>query len=74
MHYRPRHLERQILEASKYFKAILLLGARQVGKSTLLSHLFPNVKAIVFDPIQDIYNAKGSRPFSRFFSGSPYPG
>lgn len=58
MHYLPRHLENQLLESSKYFKAILLLGARQVGKSTLLSHLFPEVKAIVFDPIQDIYRAR----------------
>ena len=56
--YLNRHLEKQLLESSKYFKAILLLGARQVGKSTLFSHLFPNIKAIVFDPIQDIYKAR----------------
>jgi len=47
-----------LLESSKYFKAILLLGARQVGKSTLLAHLFPHVKSIVFDPIQDLYKAR----------------
>jgi uncharacterized protein len=58
MRYLQRHLECQILESSKYFKAVLLLGARQVGKSTLLSHLFPTIKTIVFDPIQDIYNAR----------------
>lgn len=58
MRYLPRHLEQQLLEASKHFKAILLLGARQSGKSTLLSHLFPAVKPIVFDPIQDIYKAR----------------
>ncbi len=58
MHYLPRHLENQIVHSSRYFKAILLLGARQVGKSTLLSHLFPQVKSIVFDPIQDIYGAR----------------
>ncbi|MES2345065.1 MAG: ATP-binding protein [Chlamydiota bacterium] len=58
MRYLPRHLEKQILESSKYFKAILLLGARQAGKSTLLSHLFPEVKAIVFEPIQDLYKAR----------------
>ena len=58
MRYLTRHLETQILESSKYFKAILLLGARQVGKSTLFSHLFPEVKAIVFDPVQDIYGAR----------------
>lgn len=58
MEYLTRHIEKQILESSKYFKAVLLLGARQVGKSTLLSHLFPNIKSIVFDPIQDIYRAR----------------
>lgn len=58
MHYLPRHIEQQIVESSKYFKAILLLGARQVGKSTLLSHLFPDIKTIVFDPVQDIYRAR----------------
>lgn len=58
MKYLTRHLETQILEASQHFKAILLLGARQVGKSTLLTHLFPQVKNIVFDPIQDLYNAR----------------
>lgn len=58
MQYLPRHLEKQILESAKHFKAVLLLGARQTGKSTLLSHLFPEVKAFVFDPIQDIYKAR----------------
>lgn len=47
-----------ILEGAKYFKAILLVGARQTGKSTLLSHLFPQIKTIVFDPIQDLYKAR----------------
>ena len=58
MQYLPRHLEKQILEASKYFKGLLLLGARQAGKSTLLTHLFPKIKAVVFDPIQDLYQAR----------------
>ena len=58
MKYLRRHLEQPIREAATYFKAILLLGARQVGKSTLLSHLFPKVKTFVFDPIQDLYNAR----------------
>jgi predicted AAA+ superfamily ATPase len=58
MNYLRRHIERQLLEATKYFKAILLLGARQVGKSTLLAHLFPNTKTFVFEPLQDLYNAR----------------
>lgn len=58
MRYLPRHTEQLLIESSKHFKGILLLGARQVGKSTLLTHLFPKIKTIVFDPIQDIYNAR----------------
>lgn len=34
------------------------MGARQVGKSSLFAHLFPDTKAFVFDPIQDIYNVR----------------
>ncbi len=40
------------------FKIILLVGARQVGKSTLLTKLFPHIKIFVFDPIQDLFNAR----------------
>lgn len=58
MPYLHRHIEQQILESAKHFKAILLLGARQTGKSTLLAHLFPDIKAFVFDPLQDIYRAR----------------
>lgn len=58
MRYLPRHIEKQILESARHFKAILLLGARQVGKSTLLQHLLPEVKNFVFGPVQDIYKAR----------------
>lgn len=58
MKYLTRHIEKQIVESSKYFKGILLLGARQMGKSTLLHYLFPHFKTFVFDPIQDIYGAR----------------
>ena len=37
--YIQRELERKFLEASKFFKAVLVIGARQVGKSTMLKHL-----------------------------------
>lgn len=58
MRYLHRHIEQQILRAAQHFKAILVLGARQSGKSTLLSNLFPDMKNFVFDPIQDLYNAR----------------
>lgn len=58
MQYRKRIYENLIKDFSKLFKIIFLVGARQVGKSSLLSHLLPHAKNIVFDPIQDIYNAR----------------
>ena len=39
MVYIQRELERKFLEADRFFKAVLVIGARQVGKSTMLKHL-----------------------------------
>ena len=39
MNYIPRELERKFQEANHFFKALLVIGARQVGKSTMLKHL-----------------------------------
>ena len=39
MEYIHRELERKFLEADRFFKAVLVIGARQVGKSTMLRHL-----------------------------------
>ncbi len=58
MRYLPRHLEDRIELAARHFKVIFLTGARQTGKSTLLAHLFPDIKMITFDPVQDLYDAR----------------
>ena len=39
MEYIKRELERKFLEINKLFKAVLVIGARQVGKSTMLKRL-----------------------------------
>ncbi len=39
MQYIQRELESKFEEASRFFKAVLVIGARQVGKSTLLKHM-----------------------------------
>ena len=39
MHYIKRTLERKFLHMSSFFKAVLVTGARQVGKTTMLRHL-----------------------------------
>ncbi len=39
MSYIPREIESKFLEASESFRAVMVTGARQVGKSTMLKHL-----------------------------------
>lgn len=39
MEYRHRTLERKFLNMSSFFKAVLVTGARQVGKTTMLKYL-----------------------------------
>lgn len=58
MIYRKRGIEERLLSFARHFKVILLTGARQVGKSTLLAHLFPEARRFVFDPLQDLYGAR----------------
>lgn len=42
MQYVKRALERKFLHMSSFFKAVLVTGARQVGKTTMLKHLAAN--------------------------------
>ncbi len=58
MLYRTRHMERRLQILAHHFKGVLVTGARQVGKSTLLAHMFPQMKQVTFDPVQDIYGAR----------------
>lgn len=56
--YLSRQFEDKVREFAKYFKVILILGSRQVGKSTLLTHIFPDLKHIVFDPVIDRFSVR----------------
>ena len=47
--YIKRAMEDVILQADKTFKATLITGARQTGKSTVLQALFPDRRNISFD-------------------------
>ena len=37
--YIKRHLESEVLKASKYYPVVMVCGQRQVGKSTMLNHI-----------------------------------
>lgn len=49
MDYIPRALEDRLRKYEKAYKAILVTGARQTGKSTLLKKVFPDRKYVSLD-------------------------
>jgi len=51
--YIHRQIESSLLQASKEFPSLVLTGARQTGKTTLLKKIFPEYRYVTFDdPIQ----------------------
>ena len=66
-----RHLEEVLLKRARSNKAILLTGPRQVGKSTLLNHLFPDVNNVTFD--DDLLLAQASEDPQLFLYNNPCP-
>lgn len=57
--YKNRLIKNRLKQLFKRFPVVVVSGARQVGKSTLLKHEFgKNVEIVVFDPITDIQNAR----------------
>lgn len=71
MKYLNRHLEKEIREIVKQAKVVLILGARQVGKSTLIKHLFPRYRIIEFDPVTDLMGEREDPV--RFLDNFPSP-
>lgn len=53
-----RLLTARLRQLAHTFPAVVLSGARQVGKSTLLQHTFPAAESVVFDPAIDVENAR----------------
>lgn len=58
MNYQKRALSHRLQELATYFSVVVLSGARQVGKSTLLTHAFPDWQIVTFDPAKDVGNAR----------------
>lgn len=57
--YRERLVTQRLLNLTDVFPAVIVAGARQVGKSTLLQHVYGHVADIVvFDPVVDVENAR----------------
>jgi predicted AAA+ superfamily ATPase len=49
MTYINRKIEQQILSVAADFPAVVVTGARQIGKTTLLRHLFPDHNYVTLD-------------------------
>ncbi len=55
----PRILESRIKKAAASFPVILIVGARQTGKTSLIQNLLGSqAKTYTFDPVQDLYQAR----------------
>ena len=70
MAYITRELERKFLKLNDFFKVILVTGARQVGKTTMLKHLAGSDRTYVTmdnstrlpKPYQDQYGSPPTLP------------
>ena len=58
MFYKSRHLAARLKRMLGHFPVVVVSGARQVGKSTMLEHELPDWDRVVFDPVVDVGNAR----------------
>jgi hypothetical protein len=56
--YRDRALGDKLGHMVASFPVVVVSGARQVGKTTLVRHLLPHFDYVVFDPTVDLENAR----------------
>lgn len=71
MKYIARHIEPIINRADSSFKALLVTGARQVGKSTLLKKIFAGRPYLTFD--DPLLLAQARTEPGLFFRNHPHP-
>jgi uncharacterized protein len=71
MDYRSRSITPYLRSLVAQFPVVVLSGARQVGKSTLLAHAFPTFERITLDPVQDVGNARQDPEL--FLNNHPVP-
>lgn len=70
--YIPRIQTRRLQDLTRAFPVVVVVGARQVGKSTLIEHTFgKRASTVVFDPVVDVENAR--RDPDLFLDNRPPP-
>jgi predicted AAA+ superfamily ATPase len=70
MNYIDRHISEVLKSVGKTFAVVLVSGARQTGKSTLLRHCLNDVTAFDLDDIE-VYDALRSAPVDFFKYNNP---
>jgi predicted AAA+ superfamily ATPase len=70
MTYVDRHLSHLLQSIGKTFAVVLITGARQAGKSTLLQHCLPNLEVFDLDNIE-VFDALRSAPVDFFKYNAP---
>ena len=71
MNYKKRISTSKLSKLVEHFSVVVVSGARQVGKSTLLKHQFHDWDIVVFDPVMDIGNARSDPEL--FLKNHPTP-
>lgn len=71
MRYINRSAEEIVKKQEKMFKTILVTGARQVGKTTMLKNIKPDIKYITLDDM--ILNQSAIEEPNLFFKSNPPP-
>ena len=69
--YKERLLSERLIRLTQHFPVTVVSGARQVGKTTLLKHLFPQHDYVVFDASLDLEGAR--RDPDLFLRNHPTP-
>ncbi|MBN1787395.1 MAG: ATP-binding protein [Sedimentisphaerales bacterium] len=69
--YKERIITSRLKKLFDSFPSVVILGARQVGKSTLVQHVFPKLDYFVFDPVIDMGNARSDPDL--FLDNHPAP-
>jgi predicted AAA+ superfamily ATPase len=69
--YVARSLTARLRRLTESFPVVVVSGARQVGKTTLLKHAFPEHDYVVFDPGLDVQNARAEPDL--FLANHPPP-
>jgi len=63
MRYISRTVETYLRDAFSHYPVVVVTGARQTGKTTLIRHVFPETRVVTFDPVVDIGNARADPDF-----------